>query len=78
MFQIFYNRTTNHIDGLAIRTEGSDFNYSLSHCPALSRNASRMGRGDKSEDLAKILRWARIDRKLCKSCEAAAQAQLNA
>lgn len=78
MFQIFYNRTTDHIDGLEIRTEGSDLNYSLSHCSALSRNATRMARGKKSEDLGEILRSAGITRKLCKSCEDAAKAQLNA
>ncbi|WP_280485376.1 hypothetical protein [Nocardia cyriacigeorgica] len=79
-FTIRYNRTTNHIEGLAIRTEGGELNYSLSACGALTRNGIRMGRGFGSDDLAEVVAKAKIlgGRKICKKCLEAAEAMLAA
>ncbi|QYN17488.1 hypothetical protein [Amycolatopsis sp. DSM 110486] len=78
-YTLKYNRTTNHIDGLQIRTHSSDdsLNYSLNACSALSRTV-RWAIGPTSDNLTEILETARLrgGRKLCKSCEKAALAEL--
>lgn len=74
-YQIRYNRTTNHIEGIDERTAGSDLNYALSACPVLSRSYN-LANGEGSDDLAEILASARQGRKLCKHCEKAAEAAL--
>lgn len=84
MFRAKYNMSTVHIDGLSIRTKGSDLNYSLSACSALTRNgyrmaASREGFNDVREALAAARGVASaLGRKLCKKCEQAAEAQIAA
>jgi hypothetical protein len=79
MFTIRYNRTTNHIDGIAERSKGSALNYAVTACPVLSRSFN-LATGKGYEDLKKALQAARKTggRKLCKKCEAAALATLEA
>ncbi|WP_431941658.1 hypothetical protein [Nocardia grenadensis] len=79
-YTIRYNRTTNHIDGLNIRTAGSQMNYSKSACGSLSRSGHKMGRGASSENLAEILATAKIvgGRKICQKCLVAAEAMIAA
>ena len=84
MFRAKYNMSTVHIDGLSIRTKGSDLNYSLSACSALTRNGYRMAASRESfNDVREALAAARgvasaLGRKLCKTCEQAAEAQIAA
>lgn len=75
-YTIRYNRTTDHIDGLRIRTAGSQMTYSTNVCGALSKGITKMATGKTSDDVATILRSAGITRKVCKSCEAAAKAMI--
>ncbi len=79
MYQILYNASTNHISGIAERTHGTDFDYPVSACSALSRGAIRMSGGKRFEDLGEALKGARdssaaTGRKLCRNCEKAAEA----
>ncbi|WP_424213185.1 hypothetical protein ACN20G_14465 [Streptomyces sp. BI20] len=84
MFTIKYNATTNHIDGVAIRTTsgGSDAggyvtDYSQNACGSITRY--RLAAGKTYNSLADALNAARQGgRKLCKTCEKAALAQLAA
>lgn len=85
MFTIKYNRTTNHLDGLAIRTQstgdengGVVANYSQNACGSITR--SRLATGKDFENLTEALEAARIagGRKLCRNCEKAAEAMLEA
>jgi hypothetical protein len=77
-YTVKYNRTTNHIAGIAERTKGSDFNYAVSACPVLSRSYN-LANGKAYGSLAEALENARKGgRKLCKKCEAAAVAALEA
>jgi hypothetical protein len=84
MFTIKYNSGTVHIDGLNIRTEGSEFDYAKSACPALSRSYRFVERGAKATTAAGVLEEARKlavavgGKKLCKHCAAAAEAQAEA
>lgn len=73
-YTIRYNRTTNHIAGIAESTIGSELNYSLSACGALSRNAHRLATGRTVETIEDALRIARSagGRAICQSCETAA------
>jgi hypothetical protein len=77
-YTIRYNRTTNHIAGIEVRSEGSQLDYARTACPALSRSATRMATGPVVTDLAEALKIARSrgGRKICRSCEAAAEAAL--
>ncbi|MFB8107292.1 hypothetical protein ACFC3O_31555 [Streptomyces sp. NPDC056007] len=83
-YTIKYNRTTNHIDGLTIRTTGSGKDmgdhvsyYAESACGSLTRY--RFAQGAEFATLAEALEAARKGgRKLCKTCEKAAVAQLEA
>ncbi|MFD9904800.1 hypothetical protein [Streptomyces sp. NPDC059063] len=82
-FTIKYNRTTNHIGGLSTRTNGTGEErggavtyYAQSACPSLTRSANFVA-GQSFESLADALAEARKGaRKLCKTCEKAALAQL--
>lgn len=74
--RILYNRTTNHIDGLDIRSAGSEFDYAENACGALTRGRTRMARGKEFDTATEALAAARVSpRKLCKTCESAALAQ---
>lgn len=82
-YTVKYNRTTNHIDGIAVRTQstGADDNsgvvgyYAESTCGALTRGW--FANGFSSDDLAEVLEEAGYgDRKLCKRCEKAANQAL--
>ena len=84
-FTLKYNRTTNHIAGLEVRTQttgeakdGVVGYFAENTCGSLTR--SRLATGTSNTDLAELLRVARIpgSRKLCKTCEKAATAALNA
>lgn len=81
-YQIRYNRTTNHIEGIPERTIGTGLTYATSACGALSRGAIRMGTvGPEHADLAVTLAAARSNaaasgRKLCRNCERAAEAAI--
>jgi hypothetical protein len=79
-YAIKYNRTTNHIAGIAERSKGSEFNYALSACPVLSRSYNLATSGKEIEDLKEALETARKrgGRKVCRKCEAAAVAALEA
>jgi hypothetical protein len=85
MFTVKYNRTTNHIDGLAIRSTGGGndmgdhvSDYALSACPSLTRY--NFADGAQFEDVEDALEAARKagGRKLCKHCEKAAEAMIEA
>jgi hypothetical protein len=85
MFTVKYNRTTNHIDGLAIRSTGGGndmgdhvSDYALSACPSLTRYT--FADGARFEDVEDALEAARKagGRKLCKHCEKAAEAMIEA
>lgn len=77
VFTLKYNRTTNHIEGLDIRTAGTEMEYSKNACPSLSRG-TRFATSNLGSDIREALRLARITggRKLCKHCEKAAEAMI--
>jgi tetratricopeptide (TPR) repeat protein len=82
MFTLKYNRTTTHIAGLEIRTTGGGVerdgyvsDYSQNACGSLTRY--RFADGQSFESLREALEAARKStRKLCKTCEKAAEAML--
>lgn len=76
-YGIRYNRATNHISGLCEASKGSEFNYAVSACGALSRSVN-FAEGKCFEDASDALAEARKagGRKLCKNCEKAALAQI--
>lgn len=79
-FTIKYNRTSNHIANLDVRSASSEFNYAVSACPALSRSV-RFCSGKSFDDVAAALEAARVNasangRKMCQKCEAAAVAMI--
>jgi tetratricopeptide (TPR) repeat protein len=82
MYTIKYNRTTNHIAGLEIRSTGGGVerdgyvsDYSQNACGSLTRY--RFADGQSFESLRDALEAARKStRKLCKTCESAALAML--
>lgn len=79
MFTINYNRTTNHIDGLNIRTASTagSQNFSQNACGTLTRG--RLATGRKFATVAEALEAARKGgRKLCGTCEKAAIAMMEA
>jgi hypothetical protein len=85
VLKIKYNKATNHIDGLNIRTTGGGqdmgdhvSDYSLNACGSLTRY--RMADGPSFQNVADALKAARKlgGRKLCKMCEKAAEAMLAA
>jgi hypothetical protein len=80
-FTIKYNRTTNHIAGMEVRTtgggnevDGAITYYAQSTCGSPTR--SRLATGASFETLAEAVAAARITggRKLCKTCAKAADA----
>ncbi|MEU7177018.1 MULTISPECIES: hypothetical protein [Streptomyces] len=83
-YTIKYNRTTNHIDGLTVRTTGGGKDmgdhvsyYAENACGSLTRY--RFAQGATYATLAEALEAARKGgRKLCKTCEKAVVAQLEA
>ncbi|MFE3591959.1 hypothetical protein ACFXOY_31150 [Streptomyces niveus] len=83
-YTVKYNRSTNHIDGLTVRTTGGGKDmgdhvsyYAENACGSLTRY--RFAQGKSYDSLAEALEDARKGgRKLCKTCEKAATAQLAA
>ncbi|MDX3295125.1 hypothetical protein PV569_15565 [Streptomyces scabiei] len=83
-YTVKYNRTTNHIDGLTVRTTGGGKDmgdhvsyYAENACGSLTRY--RFAQGATYATLAEALDAARQGgRKLCKTCEKAAEAQIAA
>ncbi|MGY5131286.1 hypothetical protein ACWGJW_02495 [Streptomyces nigrescens] len=83
-YTVKYNRTTNHIDGLNVRTASTGEErggvvaaYSQNACGSLTRYS--FANGSTHENLADALAAARAGgRKLCKTCESSAEAQLAA
>ncbi|MCF3174780.1 hypothetical protein IPZ61_15790 [Streptomyces sioyaensis] len=82
-YTIKYNRTSNHIGGLTVRTTGGGkdmgdhvSDYSQNACGSLTRY--RFADGESFERLTDALEAARKagGRKLCKTCEKAAEAEL--
>jgi hypothetical protein len=84
MFSIRYNRTTNHIDGIEVRTPEAGEErggvvpyYAQNACGVITRGT--LAQGKSFDSLADALENARKGgRKLCKKCEAAALAALEA
>jgi hypothetical protein len=89
MFTIKYNRTTNHIAGIEVRTvargetqaqasaRGEVAYYAQNACGTITR--TRLATGRSFENLADALDAARKGgRRLCKTCEQAAEAALAA
>ncbi|MFE1763094.1 hypothetical protein ACFW81_02560 [Streptomyces angustmyceticus] len=82
MFTIKYNKTTSHIDGLAIRATGGGkdmgdhvSDYSQNACGSLTRY--RFAAGPSFETVAEVLDYAETSsRNLCKTCLKAAAAML--
>lgn len=75
-YTIRYNRTTNHIEGLEVRTAGSDTAWSMSACGALTRGYLAVGKSFDTPEAA--LAAAGLSRKLCKNCKSAAEAAIEA
>jgi hypothetical protein len=81
MFTIKYNRNTNHIDGLDIRSAGTEMDYAKSSCPTLSRNGYALATGRKLDTVEEALKAVRSSqratgRKACRHCVAAAEAMI--
>lgn len=79
MYQLKANMRSVHIAGLSEKaSKGDSLTYAVSACSALSRGASRFASvGAASEDLRAVLVSARANhRKLCKTCETKAEAEL--
>lgn len=85
MFTVKYNRATNHIDGLTVRTTGGGndvgdhvSDYAQNACPSLTRY--RFAQGATLNTVAEALDAARKagGRKLCRHCEKAAEAMIAA
>lgn len=88
MFSIRYNRQTNHIAGIGCKTQGPATDrsaetgvvayYAENACGVLTRG--RLAQGASFESLQDALDAARITggRKVCKRCEKAALAQIEA
>ncbi|MFH9802804.1 hypothetical protein ACH4M0_11260 [Streptomyces albidoflavus] len=85
MFTVKYNGTTNHIDGLTVRTTGGGADmgdhvsdYALNACPSLTRY--RYAQGPQFDSVEDALDSARAagGRKLCKHCAKAAEAMVEA
>lgn len=88
MFSIRYNRQTNHIAGIGCKTQGPAVDrsaetgvvayYAENACGVLTRG--RLAQGASFESLQDALDAARITggRKVCKRCEKAALAQIEA
>jgi hypothetical protein len=84
VFSIRYNRTTNHIDGIEVRTpDGGEERggvipyYAQNACGVITKGS--LAQGKSFDSLADALEDARKGgRKLCKKCEAAALATLEA
>jgi hypothetical protein len=80
---IKYNRSSVHIDGLAMRTIGGEFDYARSHCPAISRSVNFCTAQAQATTVAGALDEARTLAKglglnLCKKCVSAAEAMIEA
>lgn len=79
-YTIRYNRTTNHISGLDAATIDNGTTWNA--CGALTRGsaAGRLADGKKVETVEEALKSARLagGRKICKSCEKAALAMIEA
>lgn len=75
-YRIRYNRTTNHIEGLEVRTAGSETVWSLSACGSLTRGGLAVGKA--YDTVADALKAAKATRKVCKHCLKAAELQLSA
>lgn len=77
-YQIKYTGKTYHIAGIEVATVGTQLEYSLTACPALTRSASRMANSGKAlDDLAAALKAATTSArvrngKVCAHCEKAA------
>jgi hypothetical protein len=89
MFSIRYNRQTNHIAGIGCKTQSNQTDESINQtgvvayyaenaCGVLTRG--RLAQGKSYEALEEALEAARITggRKVCKTCEKAALAQIEA
>jgi hypothetical protein len=91
-YTIRSNRTTNHIEGIGAKTLGDGASeernserghvayYAENACPSLTRYGRTMSRDKSFETLAEALENARKagGRRLCMTCEKAAQAELDA
>jgi hypothetical protein len=77
-YQIKYTGKTYHIAGIEVATVGTQLDYSITACPALTRSASRMAiTGKPVDDLAAALKSATTSArvrngKVCAHCEKAA------
>lgn len=92
MLTLKYNRSTQHIDGLTIRTTSTQTDeqanasgvvayYAENACGAITRSGSRMAAGMSLESPGEALRSAEASalaagRKMCKTCRAAAFAMM--
>lgn len=81
LYTLKFNRNTVHIDGAAIRTQGGEFDYSQNACGAITRG--RFQAGKQAENATEIYAAAQanakaMNRKLCKNCEAAIVAEIEA
>jgi hypothetical protein len=75
-YTVLYNRNTNHIAGLDELTRGSELNYSLSACSAVTKGY--LAAGESFDNVAAALANATLagGRRLCKNCAKAANARL--
>jgi len=86
VFTLKYNRTTTHIDGLAVRTKTVDTDpnktgvvayYAENPCPVLTRSRN-LATGSQHETALKALNAAlQSPRKLCQNCKKAAEAMIS-
>ncbi len=80
--RIKYNSSTVHIDGLNIRSKGSEFDYAQNACSALTRSYNFCTVKGKYATAGEALKAAKpmaraLSKRLCKSCEAAALAMVD-
>jgi hypothetical protein len=78
-----YNSATVHIDGLEVRSQGSEFDYSVTACGALTRGyrfcTAKGAHATAADALAAAKTLAKsLTKKLCKTCTAAAEAAIAA
>jgi len=78
-FTLKYGRTSVHVAGAEIRTQGTDFDYAKSACPVLSRSVRFCERAAQATTAAEVIEEAKklavaTSNKLCKKCLEALEA----
>lgn len=75
-YQVKGNRTSLHIAGISERSKGSQLNYAVSACGALSRSYRFETLMDTDDLAAAVKRATVLSRKFCQNCAKAAELEL--